>query len=140
MSATTAALRIPVSRVMRGPVATVDGGRTIREVAAALAADEIGAVLVEGAHGPVGIVSERDIVTALGTGEDPDTLQARDLMVTDLVTAGPDSTVGEVVDMMLNAGVRHLPVVADGRPVGMVSTRDVVAMRAVGEPDPPTPR
>lgn len=138
---TTTALQVPVSRIMRGPVATVDEGRTMREVAAALAADEIGAVLVDGAHGPVGIVSERDISTALGTGEDPDVLQARDLMSTDLITAGPDEPVEEVVDLMLAAGIRHLPVLAEGRPVGMVSTRDiVVAARAVEEPEPPTLR
>jgi CBS domain-containing protein len=138
MSPTTS-LGIPVSRIMRGPVATVDQGRTIREVAAALAADEIGAVLVDGSHGPVGIVSERDIVTALGTGEDPDALQARDLMNTDLIMAGPDEPVLGIVDLMLAAGIRHVPVVADGSPVGMVSTRDVVvAARAVEEPGPPT--
>lgn len=139
MSTTTTSLGIPVSRVMRGPVATVDQGRTIREVAAALAADEIGAVLVDGTHGPVGIVSERDIVTALGTGEDPDALQARDLMNTDLIMAGPDEPVLGIVDLMLAAGIRHVPVIADGRPVGMVSTRDVVvAARAVEDPGPPT--
>ena len=137
----TTAFQVPVARIMRGPVATVDEGRTMREVAAALAADEIGAVLVDGAHGPIGIVSERDITTALGTGEDPDTLQARDLMSTDLITAAPDEAVSDIVDLMLAAGVRHLPVIADGRPVGMVSTRDVVvAARAVEEPGPQTLR
>lgn len=137
MSSTT--LQIPVSRIMRGPVATVDEGRTMREVATTLAADEIGAVLVDGSHGPVGIVSERDITVALGTGDDPDTVQARDLMSTDLITAGPDEPVVAIVDLMLAAGVRHLPVIADGRPVGMVSTRDiVVATRAIEEPGPPT--
>ena len=139
MSTTATTLEIPVSRIMRGPVATVDQGRTMREVAAALAADEIGAVLVDGAHGPVGIVSERDIVTALGTGADPDALQARDLMNTDLITAGPDEPVLGIVDLMLAAGIRHVPVTADGRPVGMVSSRDVVvAARAVENPGPPT--
>ena len=137
----TTAFQVPVARIMRGPVATVDEGRTMREVAAALAADEIGAVLVDGAHGPIGIVSERDITTALGTGEDPDTLQARDLMSTDLITAAPDEAVSDIVDLMLAAGVRHLPVIADGRPVGMVSTRDVVvAARALEEPGPQTLR
>lgn len=137
----TTMLQIPVSRIMRGPVATVDTGRTMREVATALAADEIGAVLVTGAHGPVGIVSERDIATALGTGEDPDALQARDLMSTDLITASPDEPVLGIVDLMLAAGIRHIPVVADGRPVGMVSTRDVVvAARALEEPGTPTLR
>ena len=113
----------------------------MREVAAALAADEIGAALVDGAHGPVGIASERDIVTALGTGADPDALQARDLMNTDLITAGPDEPVLGIVDLMLAAGIRHVPVIADGRPVGMVSSRDVVvAARAVENPGPPTDR
>ncbi len=137
----TTMLQIPVSRSMRGPVTTVDTGRTMREVATTPAADEIGAVLVTGAHGPVGIVSERDIATALGTGEDPDALQARDLTSTDLITVGSDEPVLGIVDLMLAAGIRHVPVIADGRPVGMVSTRDVVvAARAVEEPGPPIPR
>lgn len=138
---TSTTLQIPIARIMRGPVATVDEGRTMREVAAALAADEIGAVLVTGAHGPVGIVSERDITIRLGTGEDPDALQARDLMSTDLITASPDEPVLGIVDLMLAAGIRHLPVIVDGRPVGMVSTRDiVVAARAIEEPGTPRPR
>lgn len=50
----------PISLVMRGPVvARVDPVLTLREVAEELAADEVGVVLVEGPHGPAGVLSER---------------------------------------------------------------------------------
>jgi len=116
----------PVSRIMRNTVAVVDEARTAREVATELAAEEIGAVLVESEHGLLGIVSERDITYLVGTDGDVDVVQARDLMSSGLVTASPADPVRDVVARMIESGVRHVPVLADGRAVGIVSARDVL--------------
>ncbi|GJF02993.1 hypothetical protein PSD17_19540 [Pseudonocardia sp. D17] len=121
----------PVRRILRAPVASIPAERSAREVAEELVADEVGAVLVDGSHGPVGIVSERDVVTALATGSDLDRLQAADLMSTELVWADPDDGIGDVARRMHEANVRHMPVRgASGAVAGIVSVRDVLDVLA----------
>ncbi|MCE3553150.1 CBS domain-containing protein [Pseudonocardia sp. RS11V-5] len=121
----------PVVRIMRVPVASVPAERTAREVAEELAADEVGAVLVDGPHGPIGLVSERDVVTLLGTGGDPDVVQAVDLMDGELVWVGARESIATAAMRMRHTGVRHLPVKrSDGVIVGMVSVRDLLTVLA----------
>lgn len=118
----------PVRSIMAGAVATVDPGRSLLEVAIELVADEIGAVLVTDGHGPVGLLSERDLVTVVGTGGDLATAQAGDAMSTDLLWVDPEDSIRNVGVLMRDAGVRHMPV-GDGRSaVGVVSVRDVLAV------------
>jgi CBS domain-containing protein len=118
----------PVRRIMARRPVGVPLEATLREVARELADDEIGAVLVQAPGGPVGLVSERDLVTALAAGDDPDDRQVADLMTADLVSAGPDDTIGAVAELMDDAGVRHIPVTDGSTVVGMVSVRDVLAV------------
>jgi CBS domain-containing protein len=118
----------PVRRIMaHGPVGVAPES-TLREVARELADDEIGAVLVQAPGGPVGLVSERDLVIALAAGDDPDDRQVADLMTADLVSAGPDDPVVAVGELMDDAGVRHIPVIDGTAVVGLVSVRDVLAV------------
>lgn len=118
----------PVSRLMRRTVATIDESYSLTEVAAELTADEIGAVVVTGAHGPVGVVTERDIVTVLGVGGDPDSRQAGEVMNTELIWASTEETVREVGTRMRAAGVRHLLIGDRHTLQGIVSMRDVFAV------------
>lgn len=119
--------------VMRGPVvARVDQSLTLREVAEELAADEVGAVLVDGPRGPLGVVSERDIVTVLATGGDPEAHQAGEAMSPDIVWASANESIGAVARRMCEAGIRHIPI-GDGRHVvGVVSMREVLGALVTG--------
>jgi signal-transduction protein with cAMP-binding, CBS, and nucleotidyltransferase domain len=120
----------PVRKVMMWPVAIVDGGASMRQAAEALAADEIGVLLVF-EHGVlVGVVSERDLVRHLAEDGNPDHLEVRDIMTVDVVAIAPDDTVVEAAQRMLGAGVRHLPVQEDDRLAGVVSVRDVLSVLA----------
>lgn len=101
---------------------------TLREVARVLTDDEIGAVLVESPGGPIGLVSERDLVGAVAAGDDLDDRQVADLMITDLVTARPGDTIRSVAALMDDAGVRHILVVDGVAVVGLVSVRDVLTV------------
>lgn len=119
----------PVALVMRRPVATVPTGRTVIEVAEELTADEVGAVIVETPHGPVGLISERDVVVLLGTGGDPATAQAIDVMTAELVWADAEESIRDVAERMQQAGVRHVPIRGEDAAVqGIVSIRDVLAV------------
>jgi CBS domain-containing protein len=125
----------PVRLLMSAPVATVDVGASVRDAAEELAADEVGVVLVTG-QGPVGLLSERDVLTLVATGADLDATQVADVMSTDLVWARPDDPIRTVSELMIDAGLRHLPV-GDGRQaVGVVSLRDVVSVLVAAAESP----
>ena len=114
-----------VARVMVWPVATVPGEASLLEVAEALAADGIGALgVVENGH-LVGVVSERDVVHHLAQGANPDHVTAADVMATDLVTARPDDRILDTARRMVEAQVRHLPVLQRDEIAGFVSMRDL---------------
>jgi len=125
-----------VREAMVWPVATVDGSATLSEVAEALAADEVGALCVTDDGRLAGIVSERDVVVHLATGADPAHLTAADVMSSDLVTVSPDDEVLVAARRMVDAQVRHLPVLDDGLIAGIVSMRDLFAVLVNAADDP----
>lgn len=126
MLATTA----PVSTVMHRSTVSVRPEMTLREVSETLAREEIGAVVVKGAEGPAGIASERDVVRALADGADPDVERAADVMTYEVVSVASVESIDRVARVMLEGGIRHLPVVDAGGPVGFVSIRDLLAVYA----------
>ena len=114
-----------IARVMVWPVATVPGEASLLEVAESLAADGIGAIGVV-QHGHLaGVVSERDVVHHLAQGANPEHVTAADVMTTDLVTAHPDDRILDVARRMVEAQIRHLPVVEEDKIAGFVSMRDL---------------
>jgi CBS domain-containing protein len=122
----------PVSRVMSWPVATIDHDATLEEAAEALAADNIGVLLVLRDGALVGIVSERDVVVHVAAGADLSHLRVGEVMAGDLVTAPPDASIAAAAQTMAEADVRHLPVLDGQLIAGLVSIRDLVPVLAAG--------
>lgn len=125
-----------VSTVMSWPISTIDHGATLEEAAEALAADEIGAVLVLGDEDDlVGILSERDVVQHVAAGATLAHLDVGEVMSTDLVTAQVDDTLLAAAQIMSEAGVRHIPVLSGSLIAGMLSMRDLfdVLLAASGQ-------
>jgi CBS domain-containing protein len=116
----------PVTTVMHRSTVSVRPDTTLRQVAETLAREEVGAVVVKGAEGLAGIVSERDLVRALAEGLDPDSERAADVMTFELLSVESIVSIDEVARTMLDGGIRHLPVVDAGGPVGIVSIRDLL--------------
>jgi CBS domain-containing protein len=105
---------------------TIAPQTTVREAARMMAQRRIGATMVLSEGRLVGIFSERDLthrVVALGL--DPETTRVVDVMTANPVTIGPSDHANDALDLMRTHGFRHLPVVEGGRPVGMVSVRDL---------------
>ncbi|MFN6954574.1 MAG: CBS domain-containing protein [Acetobacteraceae bacterium] len=100
-------------------------------VARKLSAHRIGAVLVRDDAGAViGILSERDLVRAIADrGEAALALPAAELMTRDVVTVGLSTSVQEAMEIMTDRRFRHLPVMDQGRLVGLVSIGDCVKAR-----------
>ena len=118
-----------VQRLVNRPVVYVHANDSLRRVALTLVEESIGAALVRGPHGAIGLISERDIARALADGAAPDRTTAADVMAEELVTAAPGDDLLVAVHRMLDAEVRHMPVMEHGVPMGMISARD--ALRAV---------
>ncbi|MES1990866.1 MAG: CBS domain-containing protein [Pseudomonadota bacterium] len=111
-------------------VETVGPDLTLGEVARLLSARRIGAVLVmEGEH-VLGILSERDLVKSIGvSGADALGLRVREVMTSRIVTCDLNDSVDQIMDMMTEGRFRHLPVMAGGGLVGIISIGDVVKHR-----------
>ena len=122
----------PVARVMSWPVATIDHEATLEEAAEALAADNIGVLLVLSDGALVGIISERDIVVHVAAGADLTHLTVGEVMAGDLVTTPPQAAIATAALAMAEADVRHLPVLDGQLIAGLVSIRDLVPVLATG--------
>ncbi len=81
----------------------------------------------------VGIITERDLAQAIAHGEDMTTRTVFDCMSEKPITLSPDDDAAEAATQMLSAGCRHLPVVEDGKLVGIVSARDLLIFVATPE-------
>jgi CBS domain-containing protein len=112
-------------------VVTTQPHRTLAEAAALLTARKIGAAVVTDAQGCIlGMLSERDILRAVGNrgaGALQDTVSRH--MTEEVLTTHEDETVDRTMEKMTNRRCRHLPVMEDGKLVGIVSIGDVVKHR-----------
>ncbi len=124
---------VHISEVLKSKgdsVVTVSPETTVRDLVAMLAEHNIGAVVVSTPEEPlVGIVSERDVVRGLvrGTGVLDATIS--DIMTSQVRTAEPTATVEDLMRLMTDHRVRHIPVVSRGQLQGIVSIGDVVKSR-----------
>jgi CBS domain-containing protein len=112
---------------MSSVVLTVGPGHTLREVAARMTERKVGAAVVldEEAPGP-GIISERDILRAVGRGQEPDEERVADHMSDTVIAAAPDWSLERAAMEMSQRHIRHLVVVEHGDVVGILSIRDIV--------------
>jgi CBS domain-containing protein len=120
-----------VSQLIGAPVRRVTPDATLHDVADAMVAASVGALVVSEHRGSAaGIVSERDLVRALAERRDPAATQARDIASTTLVWCDADATMAEVAEEMMDCYVRHVLVEDGGRLVGIVSARDLLGAYA----------
>jgi CBS domain-containing protein len=110
-----------------GVVNSVRADTNVFEVVQQFIAHNIGAVLVMDGAELVGIVSERDVArnVVLEVKTERETA-VTEIMTHDVFTVGPDTRVEECMALMTDKRIRHLPVVADGRLIGIVSIGDLV--------------
>ena len=113
-----------VADLMVKDILTVEPSDTIGEAAEKMVAANVGAVVVvEDMVRIVGIVTERDLLRAVASRARAAEARVRQWMTPDPVTIEPDVEVEEAARIMFAHNFRHLPVVKDGRPLGIVSLR-----------------
>ncbi len=111
-------------------VLTVGPEESIGDLAALLTRRRIGAAVVCDDGEVVGVISERDIIHAVAEqgARSPETL-VREHMTEKVISCTPETTVDEVMNLMTERRIRHLPVLEEGRLAGIVSIGDVVKIR-----------
>ena len=124
----------PARWTVREQTVTVEADVPAPVVIETLANERTGAAIVRSSEGPIGIVAERDIVAKVAAGTDLTQLTAADLVAPDLVTAEPNHTIAQVAVLMIEHRVRHLPLVDDGRIVGVVAALDLLHALTGEEP------
>jgi CBS domain-containing protein len=112
---------------MSSVVLTVNPGHSLREAANAMAERRVGAAVVIDLEQPgPGILTERDILQSIGSGQDPDRERVSDHLSSQLTFAAPDWSLEAAAEAMVKGGFRHLVVVDGGAMTGILSMRDIV--------------
>jgi CBS domain-containing protein len=117
-----------VRDVMTSNLLTVPLDSTLVEAARSMRDADIGSVLVMDGDRLHGIVTDRDLVLrGLAEGQDPFATSVGQVCTSSLTTVGPSESVEAAVEAMRRDAVGRLPVVEDGRPVGIVTAGDLAA-------------
>jgi CBS domain-containing protein len=116
-----------VRDAMSSDVLTVGPNHTLRDAARRMSARKVGAVVVmDPDHDQPGILTERDILDAVGRDQDVDVEMVHDHLTNDIVVAAPDWPLEKASAAMVAGGFRHLVVCQGSEVVGMLSVRDIV--------------
>jgi len=116
-----------VREAMTKAVLIVGPEHTLRQTAQLMAARRIGSAVVIDPEGVgIGIITERDVLVAIGQGLDPDTERTAGHITWDVVYAGPNWTLEDAADAMVRGGFRHLVVIDEDEVLGVISVRDVL--------------
>jgi CBS domain-containing protein len=108
-------------------VLSVGPAHTLRQAARMMAAQQVGAAVVLDNDGSgIGILTERDILNSIGSGQDPDVEVVANHRTGDVVFASPDWTLDRAAQTMVSGGFRHLIVIDEGEVSGLLSMRDIV--------------
>lgn len=112
---------------MSETVLTIGPRHTLRAAADAMCRRNVGAAIVLDPEAPgPGVITERDILRAIGAGEDPDQEIVADHLTADLTFASPDWSLEQAAAAMVRGSFRHLVVVDGGELAGILSMRDIV--------------
>ena len=123
----TSLMNDPVSVLTPRPPLTVHATAALGDAVRLMIGGRVGAVLVTGGGGElVGILTERDFLTKVAGVPGYEALPVADFMTPNPETVAPTDVLASALGKMDAGGYRHLPVVDAGRPVGVVSVRDVL--------------
>ena len=116
-----------VRDAMSKAVLTVGPEHTLRQAAQLMTARRVGSAIVVDPDGAgTGIITERDVLYAIGAGLDPDVERTGAHVTMDVVYAGPDWTIADAAAAMVRGGFRHLVVLDGDEVLGVISVRDVL--------------
>ena len=108
-------------------ILTASAETNVNEAAGLMKRTNVGAIMVVESGRLVGIFTERDaLFRVIAEGREPHATRIAEVMTRNPQTIDPDKPLGHALHMMYEGGFRHVPVVENGRPLGMVSARDAL--------------
>jgi CBS domain-containing protein len=114
-----------IDAYMTKTLLTADPGESVEKVAGRMRDAETGAILIMDGSKLVGLLSERDIMSrVVAEGKDASKISAGEVATSNVVSVSSDTSLRQCAEMLRELGARHLPVVDEGQPVGIVSARD----------------
>ncbi len=121
---------------MKKVVLTIDASMTAMDAAKMMDDASVGAVVVIQENIAVGIITERDIVRRIVAKGKPSQTNVKKVMSPNLVVINPKNTVMESAQLMKDRQIHRVPVIKDGRLIGMVTSFDLVKYCSIGgEPE-----
>jgi CBS domain-containing protein len=119
-----------IRELLRRPVVSAPSESSVKDVAGLMGKENVGlVVLIDAAQRLAGVVSERDIIRAVASGSDLRG-SAVQIATRNVVTVDAASDILEAAKLINKHHIRHVVAVTDGKPLGVVSVRDLVAERA----------
>jgi signal-transduction protein with cAMP-binding, CBS, and nucleotidyltransferase domain len=123
-------MKMKVGEVMTRDVTKLPASATVRQAAARMKEEQIGCVMIENDQRLCGIVTDRDIVVrCIADGGDPDEVTLEQVCSHQLLTLSSSDEISNAVTLMRKKAIRRIPVVEDGRVVGVVSLGDLALER-----------
>ena len=117
------------SIVSQRPLVLGTPGMTVHDAAVAMRAKGVGSVVIESQGGLAGIFTERDLLNrVVAAGRDPASTTIGEVMTTDVVGLEGDKPLSYALHLMHQNNFRHVPVLQQGKPIGMVSARDALGI------------
>jgi len=117
---------LKVEGAMIEDVVTVDAKATVKEAVEIMNKHEIGCLVVIKGNKLVGILTERDMLKkVIGESRNPETTKVREIMTTPVITTSPTTNLEEAAKLMFEKNVKKLPVVSEGKLVGLVTLTDL---------------
>ena len=120
-----------VGEIMSSPPVTASTSETIAAASTRMRDTTVGSVVVVDGQRPIGILTERDLVRFAASGADAGATKVSEWMTEDPDTVAPSAGVQDAFASLASHGYRHIPVVDDGRLVGVVSLRDLLRVASI---------
>ncbi|MCQ5374439.1 MAG: CBS domain-containing protein [Candidatus Methanomethylicia archaeon] len=123
-----------VRDIMTKNVVKSDKDSTIYDLARLMDQNRIGCIVIAEDDKPIGIVTERDIITkCLAKEMNPREVKAKDIMSSPVITIEPDAEMLEAAKVMVSRMIRRLPVVENNKLVGIITTSDMIRESSKGK-------
>jgi len=108
-------------------VVSIESGNTVEDAIRSMNSRKISALMVMEDGKPMGIFTERDVVRCYVNNENPFSAVAlKDAMTQNIIVADPDEELCNIMSVMIQKNIRHLPVMDHGKIIGMLSIRDII--------------
>ncbi|MEM7815596.1 MAG: CBS domain-containing protein [Candidatus Aenigmatarchaeota archaeon] len=118
---------IKVKSIMKTRVITVDPNVSVSDAARIMTNNRVGSLIVMKKRRPVGIITDDDIVGVIAKGKNPKLVKIEELMVKKrFITASPEETITEVTKKMIKNGIKRVPIVQNGKLLGIVSDKEIL--------------